>query len=82
MDNNIQYGENGSICFTGKLNTMTRTEAQRKAEQAGFAVKATVTAGLDYLVTNDTESGSSKNRKAKQYGTRIITEDEFLMMVS
>ena len=82
MTNNIQYGENGSICFTGKLNTMTRVEAQRKAEQAGFEVKNTVTMGLDYLVTNDTESGSSKNRKAKQYGTRIITEDEFLMMVS
>ena len=44
-------------------------------------LKTSVTAGLDYLVTNDTESGSSKNRKAKQYGTQIINEDEFLMMV-
>ena len=72
---------NGSICFTGALNSMTRIEAQRRAREAGFEVKTSVTAGLDYLVTNDTESGSSKNRKAKQYGTQIINEDEFLMMV-
>ena len=79
---NLNAGENGSICFTGALNSMTRTQAAEKAQRAGFIVKTTVSAGLDYLVTNDPNSGSTKNRKAQQYGTRIITEDEFLMLVS
>lgn len=77
----LNEGENGTICFTGALNSMTRVEASRRAEEAGFKVLKSVTAGLDYLVTNDTESGSSKNLKAKRYGTNIINEDEFLMMI-
>lgn len=82
MSTEIKAGENGSICFTGALNSMTRTEASRRARDAGFEVKNSVSAGLDYLVTNNPNSGSSKNRKAAQYGTRIITEEEFLMMIS
>lgn len=78
----INPGENGSICFTGALNSMTRSKASELAEAAGFTVKTSVSAGLDYLVTNNPFSGSTKNRKAQQYGTRIITEEEFLMMVS
>ena len=72
---------NLSICFTGKLNTMTRSEASKKAEAAGFEVKGGVNKGLTYLVTNDTESGSSKNRKAKEFGTKVISEQEFLKLV-
>lgn len=77
----VTPGENGSICFTGALNSMTRSVAQEMARNAGFEVKTTVSAGLDYLVTNDPNSGSTKNRKAQRYGTRIITEEEFLMLV-
>ena len=68
----------GSVCFTGKLNTMTRSQASKLAEDNGYEVKDGVNKGLTYLVTNDTESGSSKNKKAKQLGTKIISEKEFL----
>lgn len=71
-----------SICFTGKLNTMSRGDATKKAESAGFEVKGGVTKGLTYLCTNDTTTGSSKNKKAKELGTKIITEAEFLSMIS
>ena len=79
---NKSVKKNGmSVCFTGKLNTMSRGEAEEKAVQAGFEVKA-VNKKLTYLVTNDTSSGSSKNRKAKELGIKVISEDEFLKMIS
>lgn len=68
-----------SFCFTGKLNTMTRSEAENKVIANGGQVKS-VTKGLTYLVTNDPHSGSSKNKKAQELGVAIITEDEFLKM--
>lgn len=68
----------GSVCFTGVLHSMTRNEASKLAESHGYDVKSSVTKGLTYLVTNDPFSGSSKNKKAQQLGTKIITEDQFL----
>ena len=70
-----------SVCFTGKLNTMGRAEASKLAIAAGYEVLGGVSKKLTYLVSNDIESGSSKNRKAAELGTKIITEEEFLVMV-
>ena len=66
-----------SFCFTGPLETMTRMEAREKARLLGGITFSTVKSGLSFLVTNDTESGSSKNRAAKDLGVVIINEDEF-----
>ena len=71
-----------SVCFTGKLYTMTRNEASELAIKCGFEVKNSVTRGLTYLVTNDTTSGSSKNKKAKELGTEIIDEETFIKLTS
>ena len=71
----------GSICFTGSLRTMGRKEATILAERNGYEVKSSVTKGLTYLVTNDPESGSSKNEKAKKLGTVVIGEEEFLKLM-
>ena len=75
-------GQKGSVCFTGALDTMSRAEASKRAAAAGYEVKSSVAKGLTYLVTNDPESGSSKNKKARQLGTKIITEQEFLALLS
>ena len=52
------------------------------AENAGFEVKGGVSKGLTYLVTNTPDSGSSKNKKAKQLGTKVITEEEFMKIIN
>ena len=52
-----------SVCFTGALNTMSRSEASKKAQKAGFEVKGGVSKGLTYLVTNTPDSNSNKNKK-------------------
>lgn len=71
-----------SVCFTGKLNTMSRTEASKKALDAGYEVLGGVKKGLTYLVTNDANSGSSKNKKAKELNVKVISEEEFLKIVA
>lgn len=68
------------FCITGTL-TMKRTELQKLIkENAGVAVSS-VTKATDFLITNDTESSSSKFQKAKELGIPIINEDLFLNMI-
>lgn len=73
---------NMSVCFTGKLNTMSRNDASKLAENNGYEVKDGVTKNLTYLVTNDQNSGSSKNKKAQKLGVKIISEEEFLKLIN
>ena len=47
-------------------------------EKYGGKVVSGVTAKTNYLITNDKDSGSSKNKKAEQYGIEIISEVEFI----
>ena len=70
-----------SFCFTGELNTMKRADAQNLVKENGGAVKSSVVKGLSYLVTNDTSSGSSKNRKAAELGIPVINEQQFLELL-
>ncbi|MHA1920037.1 MAG: BRCT domain-containing protein [Promethearchaeota archaeon] len=67
-----------SICITGKLNNITRNEAKNLVISLGGAFKSSVTKNLSFLVTNNPNSGSSKNMKAKQLGIEIINEQQFL----
>jgi DNA ligase (NAD+) len=71
-----------SFCFTGALNTMKRAEAEKLVVDHGGEVKSGVSKGLTYLVTNTPNSGSSKNVKAAQLGTTLITEEQFLTLLN
>jgi DNA ligase (NAD+) len=66
-----------SFCFTGELKTMKRSEVEEKVKAMGGSVKSTVVKDLSYLVTNDTGSGSAKNKKAGGLGIPIIDENAF-----
>lgn len=44
-------------------------------------VSGSVNSKTDYLINNDLESNSSKNKKAKELGIKIISEDQFLEMI-
>ena len=70
-----------SFCFTGELHSMNRNDAQNLVKQNGGTIKSSVTKDLSYLVTNDKDSGSSKNQKAAKFGIPIIDEETFLQMI-
>lgn len=69
------------FCITGKL-PMKRDAIVRMIEDKGGVWKNSVTKKTDYLVTDNPNSGSGKNKKANQYGTKIITFDELQEMIS
>ena len=71
-----------TFCFTGELHRLKRKEAEAMVQARGGGIKSSVTKGLDYLVTNTPDSGSSKNRSAQKFGIAVITEEDFLKLVS
>jgi len=70
-----------SFCFTGELKTMKRSEAIDKIKALGAQNKSDIVKDLSYLVTNDPSSGSSKNKKARELGIKIIDENQFLELI-
>ena len=74
--------EGMTFVVTGKLEEWeSRNEIREWLELHGAKLSSSVTRKTDYLVTNDTNSGSEKNRKAKEVGALAITEEEFNKMV-
>jgi DNA ligase (NAD+) len=70
-----------SFCFTGALETLKRKDAENLVLDKGGVIACGVSKTLTYLVTNDTSSGSSKNKKAADLNIEIITEKEFLELI-
>ena len=62
------------------IKTLKRQDAEKTVKEAGGIVKSSVTKDLNYLVTNDTSSGSSKNEKARKLSVPVISEEEFLKL--
>lgn len=58
-----------------------RNEMKALIESLGGKVTGSVTAKTDYLINNNITSGSSKNKKAKELGIPILTEEEFLKLI-
>ena len=67
-----------SFVITGSLNTYAnRDELKAKIESLGGKVTGSVSAKCECLINNDVASTSSKNKKAKELGVRIISEEDF-----
>lgn len=58
-----------------------RRELSDFIESKGGKVTGSVTGKTDYLINNDVTSNSGKNKKAKELGIKIISENEFLELV-
>ena len=75
--------EGKTFVVTGKLKLYkNRNQIKAVIEGKGGKVTDSVSSKTDYLINNDAESTSSKNLKAKQLNIPIITEDEFLTLIS
>lgn len=82
MNLDAQIFENMIFVITGSVEHFAnRNEVKDVIENKGGKVTGSVTAKTNYLINNDVNSISSKNKKAKELGIPIITEEEFLSML-
>lgn len=71
-----------NFVITGSVERFAnRGEIKELIESKGGKVTGSVTSKTNYLINNDSASASSKNKKAKELGVPIITEEEFLNML-
>ena len=83
-----QTEENGTA-FAGMTFVITgsvehfanRKELQALIESKGGKATGSVTSKTTYLINNDTQSSSSKNKKAKELGIPILSEEDFLNLL-
>lgn len=77
-----QILEGKTFVITGSVSHFAnRNEVKELIENLGGKVTASVSKKTDYLLNNDTESTSSKNRKAKELEIPILSEEDFLAML-
>ena len=83
-----EYEEGGEERLKGKIFVITgslehfanRGELKALIEKQGGKVTGSVSAKTDYLINNDVNSGSSKNKKARELGIPILSEEAFLQL--
>ena len=79
VNHNAQNMEGLNFVVTGSVNHFAnRNEVKEYIEQRGGKVTGSVTSKTNYLINNDIMSNSSKNKKAKELGIEIITEEQFI----
>lgn len=79
----------GGDKFAGKVFVITgslthfsnRNEMKELIEKNGGKVSGSVSSKTNFLINNDTDSNSSKNKKAKELGVEIISEEDFLKLL-
>ena len=80
-EENEQNLEGLTFCVTGKVSIFkNRDELSAFIESKGGKVTGSVSKNTNYLINNDTESTSAKNKKAKELNIKIIGEQTFMDM--
>lgn len=73
-----QIFEGMNFVITGSLvHFGNRSEAKELIESLGGKVTGSVTKKTNYLINNDIQSNSSKNKKARELGIPILSEEDF-----
>lgn len=71
-----------TFVITGSVEHFAnRKELQEKIESLGGKASGSVSAKTSYLINNDVTSNSSKNKKARELGIPILSEEDFLRMI-
>ena len=71
-----------NFVITGSVEHFAnRAQVKEEIEKRGGKVTGSVTSKTNYLINNDTGSGTAKNKKARELGIPIISEEDFLQMM-
>jgi DNA ligase (NAD+) len=70
-----------TVVFTGKLENMTRDEAEALAKRLGATVTGSVSKKTDYVVAGVGPSARSKLAEAKKLGVAVLTEGEWAKLI-
>lgn len=82
IDEETQVLKGKTFVITGSVSRFAnRNELKAVIEDKGGKVTGSVTSKTTYLINNDKQSASSKNKKAKELGVEIISEEDFLKMI-
>jgi DNA ligase (NAD+) len=68
------------IVFTGKMNHGNREEMEKEAKKLGAKIGKSVTGNTNLLIEGD-DVGAAKTKDAREKGVRIISEDDYLIMI-
>ena len=68
------------IVFTGTLSQLSRAEAKAQAERMGAKVTGSVSQKTDYLIAG--ANSGNKSQKASKLGVTILSEDEWITLLS
>jgi DNA ligase (NAD+) len=69
-----------SFVFTGSLESMTRNKAKNAIENLSGRVSGSVSKKTDFVVAGP--GSGSKKKKAEKLGIKVLTEEEFLVMIT
>ena len=86
LDIQVEQVDTSMLTLDGRIFVITgslthfanRNELKNLIESKGGKVTGSVTSKTSYLINNDTMSSSSKNKKAKELGVEILSEQDFL----
>ena len=72
-----------NFVITGSVeHFVNRAQVKEEIEKRGGKVTGSVTSKTNYLINNDTGSGTAQNKKARELGIPIISEEDFLQMMN
>ena len=75
-DMKIEFSDDKIVAITGALS-VPRKDFAKELVQNGWKLATSITKKVKYLITDNPDSGSSKNVKAKELGVTVISEDDF-----
>ena len=81
LENQSDLLEGNTFVISGVFEKVSRNELKKMIEDNGGKVSGSISGKTDYLVAGE-NMGPSKLAKAEKLGTKIVSEDEFLEMLS
>lgn len=78
---NYRLNPGARVVFTGEMS-IARSDWIERAKAAGLRVAGSVSGKTEFLIVPFGETGSTKTRKARELGVRVISEQRFIRMIS